>query len=103
MGDTVMAKCEHCDQDEPKLIAVAGHSVCPTCIEALSAQIDTRSRKLCRRRKGKQVAGVCAGIADHVEVDRDTVRVVFILLTVFTGGAALIAYVLLTYFLPIED
>lgn len=99
-----MAICDHCKQDQPNLITVADHAVCQNCIEALSSRPGVGKSKLHRKRQGKQVAGVCAGIAEHVEVDVDTIRVAVILFTIFTGFfPCMIAYAVLTFFLPIED
>ena len=99
-----MAICDHCKQDQHSLITVAEHAVCRNCIETLSAQSASGKSKLHRKREGKQIAGVCAGLAEHVEVDVDTIRVGVILLTIFSGFApGLIAYAILTYFLPITD
>ncbi len=104
IGDAFMPNCDHCHQDRPNLITLAEHTVCQNCIEVLAQGVGVKKRRLSRKRVGKQIAGVCAGIADHVEVDRDTVRVLFIVLTVFTGFLPLlISYAVLTYFLPIED
>ncbi|MFT7618930.1 MAG: phage shock protein C [Planctomycetota bacterium] len=99
-----MAICDHCKQDQLNLIAVADHAVCRNCIEALSAQSSASKSKLHRKREGKQIAGICAGLAEHVEVNVDTIRVAVVLLTIFSGFfPGLISYAILTYFLPVED
>ncbi len=98
-----MPICDHCQQNETNLIAVAGHAVCGKCIEALSAQAPVK-RRLTRKREGKQLSGICAGIADYTEVDADAVRVGVILLTLFTGIVpGLIGYIVLTFVLKISD
>jgi phage shock protein C len=46
---------------------------------------------LSRIRDGKKIAGVCGGIARYFDVDVTLIRIMFILVTVFTGIGA-IAY-----------
>lgn len=43
----------------------------------------------------KKLAGVCGGIADYMNLDATLVRAAFILLTLFTGGVGLVAYLVL--------
>jgi phage shock protein PspC (stress-responsive transcriptional regulator) len=43
----------------------------------------------------KKLAGVCGGIAAYMNLDATLVRAAFILLTLFTGGVGLIAYLVL--------
>jgi phage shock protein PspC (stress-responsive transcriptional regulator) len=42
-------------------------------------------RRLVRRRHGKVLAGVCAGVADYLGVDVNAVRVVTVILGLATG------------------
>ena len=65
----------------------------------MSASRDGGPRKLTRDRSRALVAGVCAGFAARLDVDPVIVRVVFGLLVVVTGGAALAAYVILWLFM----
>ncbi|TNC28763.1 ATP-binding protein [Amycolatopsis alkalitolerans] len=55
--------------------------------------------KLYRRRSGRAVAGVSAGLADHLGVRVVWVRATFAVLAAF-GGAGLLAYGLLWVFVP---
>lgn len=56
-------------------------------------------RKLYRRRSSRLVAGVAAGVADHLDVPVLWVRAVFAALAAF-GGAGVLAYGLLWAFVP---
>lgn len=60
--------------------------------------------RLLRRRDGKILAGVAAGLADHLDVDPVLVRVGFVLLAVwpFPGFGALV-YLALVLLLPVRD
>jgi phage shock protein PspC (stress-responsive transcriptional regulator) len=47
---------------------------------------------LVRPRKGRIVAGICAGIAGYSGLDVTLVRVIVTVVSVFTGGTAALAY-----------
>ncbi|GII24189.1 PspC domain-containing protein [Planosporangium mesophilum] len=57
-------------------------------------------RKLYRSRTDRMVAGVCGGIAEYSNMDPSIVRVLFVVLAFFTGGAALLAYPILWLVVP---
>ena len=62
----------------------------------------TRSKRLYRSRDGK-IFGVCQGIADWRDLPVDMVRLVWILLTVFTSFfPGVLIYFILTLVLPLE-
>jgi phage shock protein C len=58
-------------------------------------------RRLVRRRHGKVLAGVCAGVADYFGVDVNLVRVVTVVLGLATG-VILPAYLLAWLIVPEE-
>lgn len=60
------------------------------------------NKQLKRLRKGRIVAGVCAGLADHFGVDVTLVRLAFAVLTVF-GGAGVLFYLVAWLIIPEED
>jgi signal transduction histidine kinase/phage shock protein PspC (stress-responsive transcriptional regulator) len=60
----------------------------------------TRPR-LARHRDGKVIAGVAAGIADHLGIDRNLVRIAFVVLGVSSLG--IIAYGICWALLPVDD
>jgi phage shock protein PspC (stress-responsive transcriptional regulator) len=62
-----------------------------------------RTRRLQRVRKGKQLAGVCAGLAAYAELDVDWVRTFFLLATVVTAGIFGLVYVALAFILPVAE
>jgi phage shock protein C len=61
---------------------------------------ETPYRKLYRSHTNRMVAGVCGGIAEYSTMDPTIVRVLFVLLAFFTGGAALLAYPVLWIIVP---
>jgi len=50
--------------------------------------------------KNSMVAGVCAGIADYFEVDPTMVRLVWVLMTVFSFGTGLVGYLVMWIIMP---
>ena len=56
-------------------------------------------KRLYKSRKNRMIAGVCGGIAEYFNVDPVLVRVIAVLFF-FTGGAALIAYIVGLIIMP---
>ena len=54
-----------------------------------------------RRTHDGMIAGVCAGIARHFELDATLIRVIWVLL-VLVGGTGLLAYVICWIVIPEE-
>jgi phage shock protein C len=50
------------------------------------------SKRLVRPRDGRVVAGVCAGLGDYFGLDANIIRLAFALVTVFTAGFGILAY-----------
>ena len=57
---------------------------------------------LVRPRKGRMVAGICAGIAGYFGLDVTLVRVIVAVVSVFTGGAGVLAYLAAWVIIPAE-
>ena len=57
---------------------------------------------LVRNRDNRIVAGVCAGLADYFGMDVNVVRLVVAVVTVFTAGTAILAYLLAWALIPEE-
>ena len=58
------------------------------------------TRRLERPRTNRAVAGVCAGLAEHYGRDLTWVRVLTVLITLFSSGAGLIAYIVFWIVMP---
>jgi phage shock protein C len=58
-----------------------------------------KMKRLYKSRKNKVIAGVCGGIAEYFDVDPVLIRIIAILFF-FTGGAALIAYIVGLVIIP---
>ena len=57
---------------------------------------------LVRSRKGRMVAGICAGIADYYGLDVTLVRVIVTVVSVVTGGTGALAYLIAWMIIPGE-
>ena len=58
---------------------------------AMTEPSSNGTKRLCRSRDGRVVAGVCAGLAAYFGVDPTLVRLAFALLTIF-GGTGILLY-----------
>ena len=58
-----------------------------------------KKKKLMRSNRG-MIAGICAGIADYLDLDPTVVRVVCALLILFTAFMGVIAYFILWIIIP---
>ena len=56
-------------------------------------------KRFTRSRRDKKIAGVCGGLAQYFDIDATLVRVVFVLLALFSGGGLLL-YVILWLVMP---
>ena len=60
-------------------------------------------RKLYRSRDGKMIAGVLSGFGEYVNVDASLLRIVYVVLTLFTGVVpGLFLYLLMMIIIPPE-
>ena len=57
---------------------------------------------LVRSRKGRMVAGICAGIADYSGLDVTLVRVIVTVVSIITGGTGVLAYLAAWMIIPGE-
>ena len=56
------------------------------------------NKKLYRSKKDKQLAGVCGGLAEYINIDVTVVRLIWVLLAVF--GAGILAYIICALIIP---
>jgi phage shock protein PspC (stress-responsive transcriptional regulator) len=60
-------------------------------------------RTLVRPRKGRMLAGVCAGVADYFSVDVTLIRVIWAVVSVVSGGVGLLAYLVAWAIMPEQE
>ncbi|HOJ00118.1 MAG TPA: PspC domain-containing protein [Anaerolineaceae bacterium] len=58
-------------------------------------------KRLYRKRNDKMLAGVCAGLADYLDIDPTIVRIIFLIL-VFAGLGGVLVYAILWVITPLE-
>ena len=61
------------------------------------------NKRLYKSSTNKMVDGVCGGIAEYLDVDPTWVRVLYVLLTLFTAFSGIIVYVILWLIMPKAD
>ncbi|RUA15499.1 MAG: hypothetical protein DSY83_07455, partial [Flavobacteriia bacterium] len=64
------------------------------------AEPSPKAKKLYRDIDHKYIGGVCAGLEHYLGLDALWIRIIFLLLAVFTSGFGLIAYILLWILVP---
>jgi|GEM_PF-3883042 len=57
--------------------------------------------RIYRDRFDKKVAGVCGGLAQYFSLDASIIRLIWILLTFFSGGIFILIYLLCWLFFPL--
>lgn len=59
-------------------------------------------KRLYRCEKEKVIGGVCAGLAEYFEVDPVFIRLLWVLMTIFSMGLGIIAYLVAYIIMPQE-
>jgi phage shock protein C len=94
MFDVVATKrCPYC-AEEIRIQAIK----CRYCASRLDDGMLTRSWR--RSRRGRRIAGVCAGLAEEFAISVTLIRLAFILATV-VGGSGIIIYLALWVLMPL--
>ena len=56
-------------------------------------------KRLVRNVQDKKIGGVCAGLADYLDIDQTLIRAIWILFTLL-GGSGILAYLILWLIMP---
>ena len=46
------------------------------------------------------LGGVCAGLANYLDADRSVIRLLWVLITIFSVGAGILAYIIAWIIIP---
>jgi len=57
-------------------------------------------KKLYLSNKDKKISGFCGGLAQYLEVDSTIVRLIYVLITLFSFGAGIIFYIIASLIVP---
>jgi phage shock protein PspC (stress-responsive transcriptional regulator) len=90
-----MKSCPYCA--EPIQQAAVKCRYCGSSLEGSAL-----TREWYRSRRGKRIAGVCAGLAEEFGISTTPLRLAFILLTLL-GGPGVILYIILWVIMPYRD
>jgi len=59
-------------------------------------------KKLYRSEYNRMIAGVCAGIAEYLDIDPTVIRLIWVLFTFFVGSGVLV-YIIACLIIPNEN
>ncbi len=65
-------------------------------------EIPMKRKILHKSRKDKKISGVCAGIAEYLEIDVTIIRLIFVLITLSSFGLGIFLYIILAIVMPQE-
>ena len=57
-------------------------------------------KKLYKIGEGKKLDGVCGGLAEYADIDATLVRLIWVVITLFTVGTGLLAYLICAILMP---
>lgn len=60
-------------------------------------------RKLYRSSRDRKIFGVCGGLADYLGVDATLLRILLIVVAVFSAGSVILVYIIAGFVIPRED
>ena len=93
--------CTHCGQQMPDQATYC--SACGAGIRT-SAPGAYVPKRLFRSRTDKKIAGICAGVARHIDADVTLIRILTVAAVCITGFIpGLIAYLVIWAIMPLED
>jgi phage shock protein PspC (stress-responsive transcriptional regulator) len=64
---------------------------------------EPKTKKLYRNRETGKIAGVCSGLAEYFEMDVTLLRIIFVVLTLASGGFGLLIYLILAIVMPASE
>lgn len=59
-------------------------------------------KKLLRSTSNKMICGVCAGVAEYINVDPTIIRLAWVLFA-FAGGSGILAYIIAAIIMPVQS
>ncbi|NMA75021.1 MAG: PspC domain-containing protein [Bacteroidales bacterium] len=62
-----------------------------------------KKQKLRRSQSNKMIAGICGGLAKYFGLDASLLRIIYVLVTIFTAFAGVLLYIILWIIVPVEN
>ena len=96
--------CASCGESIEKAQALRSKSAAQPAAQPTATQTTagTEEKRLYRSRDDKAIAGVAAGLAKYLDMEVSTMRIIWVLLLIFTGGTAALAYLIMALVVPEE-
>jgi phage shock protein PspC (stress-responsive transcriptional regulator) len=60
-------------------------------------------QKLYRSTRDRKIFGVCGGLADYLNVDATLLRILLVIVAVFSAGSIILVYIIAGFVIPRED
>ena len=60
-------------------------------------------RRLYQIREGSAISGVCKGLAAYLNIDVSVVRILFVVLSIVTGGVWILVYIVMMFVIPFAE
>ena len=60
-------------------------------------------KRLYKIEDDKKIDGVCGGIAEYLDMDPTMVRLVWVLITLFSAGAGIVGYIAASVIMPTKS
>jgi phage shock protein PspC (stress-responsive transcriptional regulator) len=83
--------------------APAGGTAAPEQADTRTGGAPAAPKRLYQIRQGAMLSGVCAGLAAYFDIDVTIVRILFVALTLLTGGLWVLAYVAMMLVVPFAN
>ena len=83
--------------------APAGGTAAPEQADTRTGGAPAAPKRLYQIRQGAMLSGVCAGLAAYFDIDVTIVRILFVALTLLTGGLWILAYVAMMLVVPFAN
>lgn len=101
-GEPAPSAESYSESDSAESAGEASAAATPDPSPATSRQ-GTQPRRMCRSRRERVIFGICGGMAEYFDTDPSLMRLLWVLLAVFSGGVFILAYLVMALVIPEEQ